>query len=262
MSMTSEWWPPRARRQGLDRSRSIKSGDRASRPPSAIRRAAASYRRGAVRSARGPGRAGACRASRPPGRCTRSAIPSAMLVRRLGRRPGLVGRRRRCWRGPRPRGRPPCRTHRAPKPRVVSAGVPKRMPLVYQAPLGSPGHRVAVGDHAGVEQRRLGLAAGDAVRRHVEQHDVVVRAAGDQASRRGRGSPRPATSRCRRCSARRSGTTAAAPRPARRPWRPSRATAGRRAPSGSRGRRHRRTPPGPAPAHRADRAATCAWSSW
>ena len=27
----------------------------------------------------------------------------------------------------------------APKPRVVSAGVPNRMPLVYQAPLGSAG---------------------------------------------------------------------------------------------------------------------------
>ena len=52
-----------------------------------------------------------------------------------------------------------------PKPRVVSAGVPSRMPEVYQAPLGSCGHRVAVGDDAGVEQRRLGLAAGEAERR-------------------------------------------------------------------------------------------------
>ena len=63
--------------------------------------------------------------------------------------------------------------------------------------------RVAVGDDAGVEQGRLGLPAGEAERRDVEQHDVVVGAAGDQRARRASGSPRPATWRCRRSAGRR-----------------------------------------------------------
>ena len=55
---------------------------------------------------------------------------------------------------------------------------------MYQAPLGSCRDRVAVGDDAGVEQRRLGLAAGEPERRHVEQHDVVVGASGDEVAPR------------------------------------------------------------------------------
>ena len=119
----------------------------------------------------------------------------------------------------------------------MSAGVPRRMPEVYQAPFGSRGHRVAVGDDAGVEQRRLGLPAGEPERRHVEQHDVVVGAAGHEL-RAARQEPLgQRLARCRRSAGRRSGTPAAAPRRAPRPWRPSRGRAGRRAPSGSRGRR-------------------------
>ncbi|CAB4721675.1 unannotated protein [freshwater metagenome] len=41
-------------------------------------------------------------------------------------------------------------------------------------------HGVAVGHDSGVEQRRLGLAPGQSEGRHVEQHDVVVGAVGDE----------------------------------------------------------------------------------
>ena len=48
--------------------------------------------------------------------------------------------------------------------------------------VGVGGHRVAVGDHAGLEQRRLGLATGQAVLADVDEHQVVVGAAGDQVA--------------------------------------------------------------------------------
>ena len=113
-----------------------------------------------------------------------------------------------------------------PKPRVVSAGVPRRMPEVYQAPFGSRRDRVAVGDHAGVEQRRLGLPAGQAERRDVDQHQVVVGAAGHQP---GAALEEPVGQRLGvvgdplRVGAERS---PAAPRRAPRPWPPSCAQSG------------------------------------
>ena len=67
-----------------------------------------------------------------------------------------------------------------PKPRVVSAGVPNRMPLVYQAPLGSAGIELRLVTMPESSSARLGLPAGQPERLHVEQHEVVVGAAGDQ----------------------------------------------------------------------------------
>ena len=63
---------------------------------------------------------------------------------------------------------------------MVSAGVPIRMPEVYQAPFGSCGIALRLVTMPRVEQRLLGLAAGEAERVHVDQHQVVVGAAGDQ----------------------------------------------------------------------------------
>ena len=121
--------------------------------------------------------------------------------------------------------------------------MPSRMPEVYQAPFGS----------AGTELRLVTTPASssaDSACRPVRPNDET------SSSTMWLSVP-PVTSLAPRGqealgqrlgvvgdrSGRRSGTTAAGPRRARRPWRPSRARAGRRAPSGSRGRRRRRTPP-------------------
>ena len=127
--------------------------------------------------------------------------------------------------------------------------------------VGVGGDRVAVGDHAGVEQGRLGLTTGEAERADVEQHEVVVGAAGDQLGAARQEAVGQRLGVVGDAAGRTSGTPRCAPRPARRPWRPSRGRAGRRAPSGSHGRRRARTPRWPGPCRRAGRAATCGWWS-
>ena len=67
-----------------------------------------------------------------------------------------------------------------PKPRVVSAGVPSRMPEVYQAPLGSAGTElrlVTTPASSSADSAWRPVSPNDD---DVEQHDVVVGAAGDQ----------------------------------------------------------------------------------
>ena len=211
--------------------------------------------------ARGPGRAGACRAARP-------------------RRPWCGRRRRRpaCtspW-----TARPPwwCRRGCCDSTSTISSATRSNSSCAEAAggqrrraepdAGGVPGavrvgrDRVAVGDHAGVEQRRLGLPAGQAERRDVEQHDVVVGAAGDQL-----GAAR------QEALGQRLGVVGdvLGVGPERRlPGLGERDGLGRhhvreRAAEHHRAAavdRRRRTPRAPAPGRRAGRAATCGWWWW
>ena len=67
----------------------------------------------------------------------------------------------------------------APKPRVVTAGVPMRMPEVTNGLPGRSGWHLVGGDVYFV-QTALQLLAGHAGLSQVDEHQVVVRAAADQ----------------------------------------------------------------------------------
>ena len=66
-------------------------------------------------------------------------------------------------------------------PRVVTAGVPTRMPLADHRRILIERNRVLVDGDAGLAERRLGDLAGDALREHVDEHQVIVGAAADEA---------------------------------------------------------------------------------
>ena len=108
----------------------------------------------------------------------------------------------------------------APMPSVVTAGVPSRRPLVYHGPLVSSGMTLRFSVMPAARQRRLGLSAVETERPDVDEHEVVVGAAGHDrdAPRDQRLGEHPGVVDDRRRVGR--GTTAATPRPARRPWLP------------------------------------------
>ena len=73
----------------------------------------------------------------------------------------------------------------APMPRVVAAGVPRRMPLGRSGGFGSSGMICLLVVIATRVERLLGDAAVDAEALHgVEHHHVVVGAAGDEVAPR------------------------------------------------------------------------------
>ena len=94
------------------------------------------------------------------------------------------GRPRRRDGGSRPTIQPPdLRISSGPMPRVVVAGVPTRIPDATLGGLRVERDRVLVDGDADLVEQRLGLAARDAQRRHVDEHQVVVGAAADRAGR-------------------------------------------------------------------------------
>ena len=66
-----------------------------------------------------------------------------------------------------------------PKPRVVAAGAPRRMPEVTHGLFRVEGDAVLVAGDVGAAQRDLGRLAGELLRAQIDQHQVVVGAAGD-----------------------------------------------------------------------------------
>ena len=123
------------------------------------------------------------------------------------RRPHAAGSRERGTarrsRGPRRRGarcaaassrvrmasmmiRPTARISSSPKPRDVVAGVPSRMPRAVLGGCVVERDAVLVDRDPDLVEEVLGLLAGHAERRHVDEHQVVVRAAGDDARALGR----------------------------------------------------------------------------
>ena len=67
-----------------------------------------------------------------------------------------------------------------PKPRVVVAGVPTRMPEAVLGGSWSKGMAFLLTVMPTSSRQRLGLLAGDPEGRHVDQHEVVVGAARDE----------------------------------------------------------------------------------
>jgi hypothetical protein len=65
-------------------------------------------------------------------------------------------------------------------PRVVTAGVPSRMPLAWNGERVSNGNGVLVHRDAGDIERNLAFLAGHILRAHVHQHQMIVRAAADE----------------------------------------------------------------------------------
>ena len=66
-------------------------------------------------------------------------------------------------------------------PRVVTAGVPRRMPLVTSGFSGSIGDEVLVRRDTGAVERFLGDFAGEFLRAQIHEHQVIVSAAADDA---------------------------------------------------------------------------------
>ena len=79
-------------------------------------------------------------------------------------------------------------------PRVVTAGVPMRMPLATIGGFWSNGIAFLLTVMPGLAERRFGDLAGDALREHVDEHQVVVGAAADEPE--ARASTAPPASRC------------------------------------------------------------------
>ena len=71
-------------------------------------------------------------------------------------------------------------------PRVVNAGVPRRMPLATMGGLVSKGMAFLLTVMRRLAERVLGHLPGDALREDVHEHDVVVGAAADEAEPFGR----------------------------------------------------------------------------
>ena len=65
-------------------------------------------------------------------------------------------------------------------PRVVTAGVPTRIPLRHKRTLRIEGNRVFVYRHAHLSERASASLPVRPFALHVDQHQVVVRAAGDE----------------------------------------------------------------------------------
>ena len=86
-------------------------------------------------------------------------------------------------------------------PRVVTAGVPSADAARDHRRVLIERDRVLVDGDAGLAERRLGDLAGDALREHVDQHEVVVGAAADDAEAGARSARRRAASRWRRSAA-------------------------------------------------------------
>ena len=66
-------------------------------------------------------------------------------------------------------------------PRVVRAGLPMRMPLGFSGRIGVVGNGVLVYRDAGLVQGVLGFAAQHPLGENIDQHQVGVGAAGDDA---------------------------------------------------------------------------------
>ena len=66
-----------------------------------------------------------------------------------------------------------------PKPRVVQAGVPSRMPEVIVGFSGSNGNAVLVAGDVGAAERQFRHLAGELLRPQIDQHQMRVGAAGD-----------------------------------------------------------------------------------
>ena len=79
---------------------------------------------------------------------------------------------------------PICAISAGPMPRVVVAGVPTRIPDATLGGFCVERDRVLVDGDPDVVEEGLGLAAGDPQRRHVDEREVVVGAAADQARAR------------------------------------------------------------------------------
>ena len=122
-----------------------------------------------------------------------------VLVEHLGRGAPWSGRRRRrpgctspwtasppwccsgwCSTARRRPARRPCRTRRARSRGWSGRGCRTGCRRCTRRRSGPTGTELRLVTTPGVEQRRLRLPAGEPERRHVEQHDVVVGAAGDQ----------------------------------------------------------------------------------
>ena len=84
------------------------------------------------------------------------------------------------------------RNSATPKPRVVPAGEPMRMPDVTVRLLRIERHAVLVGGDVGAPQRLLGDVAGQLLGPQVDQQQVRVGAAGDEIVAGARSAPRPA----------------------------------------------------------------------
>ena len=80
-------------------------------------------------------------------------------------------------------------------PRVVSAGVPTRMPEVTMGFSGSKGIMFLFTVMPGLVERALGDLAGEALGAQVDEHQVVVGAAADQPQPAPTAAPRPAPGR-------------------------------------------------------------------
>ena len=76
------------------------------------------------------------------------------------------------------------RNSAAPKPRVVPAGEPTRMPLVLTGGSGSNGMPFLLQVIAGALERLVGVLAGDAERPQVDQREMGVGAARRRGRRR------------------------------------------------------------------------------
>ena len=72
------------------------------------------------------------------------------------------------------------RNSATPKPRVVPAGEPTRMPLVLTGGSGSNGMPFLLQVIARALERLVGILAGDAERAQVDQGEMGVGAAGDE----------------------------------------------------------------------------------
>ena len=66
-----------------------------------------------------------------------------------------------------------------PKPREVPAGVPSRMPEVIVGFSRIERNAVLVAGDVGASERRFGRLAGQLLRPQIDQHEMIVGAAGD-----------------------------------------------------------------------------------
>ena len=129
---------------------------------------------------------------------------------------------------------PTWRNSAAPKPRVVAAGLPRRMPLVIAGLAGSKRDGVLVGGDQGAFQACLGRLAGGVLRTQIHQHQVAIGPAGHDVAAQ----PKERLPQHARVVQHRllvgAELRAQRPRRTRRPWRRSRASAGRPAGRGTR----------------------------
>ncbi len=94
----------------------------------------------------------------------------------------------------------------APMPRVVTAGVPMRMPLVTKGPAGVEGDGVFVDGDPGPAQGLLGILAGDAEAGQVQPASCGCRCRRRPGRPRRPSDPRPGPRRFGRCGSGRPGS--------------------------------------------------------